>query len=170
MNPPPKPLLTILCLDDEPAVLEAMGHDLTSFEEVFDLAMSTDLDDARKVIESVQKKGGQIGLALCDHLLRGATGTDFLVELQKAPFTNLTRKVLVTAQAGHKDTIRAINQAGLHHYIAKPWEPAELRAVVREQLTTYVLEAGLNPLPYLGILDRTRLADAISRFNLLSDA
>ena len=66
--------------------------------------------------------------------------------------TRAARRVLVTGQAGHEDTIRAINEAELDHYVAKPWDPEEFRAVVREQLTDFVLTkldvlTGLEQIP-----------------------
>ena len=60
---------------------------------------------------------------------------------------------------------RAINSGGLDHYIAKPWDAEELHAVVREQLTRYVLAEGINPLPYLSYLDSTRAMDALRNFS-----
>ncbi|MBF0930411.1 MAG: response regulator, partial [Actinomyces graevenitzii] len=36
-----------------------------------------------------------------------------------------------------------------------------LVAVVREQLTNYVLESDINPLPYLPVLDGVRVMEAI---------
>ena len=86
---------------------------------------------------------------------------DFLVELMKDERFSATRTVLVTGQADQSDTIRAVNQAGLDYYIGKPWNPDELRAVVRDQLTEYVLESGVNPLPYVSVLDGVRVMEAI---------
>ena len=86
---------------------------------------------------------------------------DFLVELMKDERFGATRTVLVTGQAGQSDTIRAVNQAGLDYYIGKPWNPEELRAVVRDQLTEYVLESDVNPLPYVSVLDGVRVMEAI---------
>ena len=86
-----------------------------------------------------------------------------LVSLEDDPTTRPIRKVLITGQAGHDDTIRAINRADLDWYIAKPWDPEELRAVVVEQLTDFVIDAGLDPLPYVRELDGPRLLDAYAR-------
>lgn len=72
-----------------------------------------------------------------------------------------THTVLVTGQADQDDTIKAVNEAGLDYYIAKPWDPQKLVAVVREQLTNYVLESDINPLPYLPVLDGVRVMEAI---------
>ena len=98
---------------------------------------------------------------LSDHRLPGKSGVDFLVELTADPRFSSTRTVLVTGQADQSDTIKALNQAGLDYYIAKPWDPQTLRNVVREQLTDYVLEAGIDPLPYMPVLDGVRIMESI---------
>ena len=87
---------------------------------------------------------------------------DFLVQLNEDPATRPIRKVLLTGQAGLEDTIRAVNEADLDHYIAKPWTVATLHAVVREQLTDYVIENEDDLLPFVSILDGPRLMAAIA--------
>ena len=56
-----------------------------------------------------------------------------------------------------------MNEAGLHHYIAKPWDPVELLAVARDALTGAVLDADLDPLPFVAHLDGPRLLEAYGR-------
>ena len=84
-----------------------------------------------------------------------------LVEMAGDERTADARKVLVTGQADQADTIRAVNEAGLDHYIAKPWRAARLQEVVRAQLTDFVLEAGLDPLAHLRALDAARALEAL---------
>ena len=86
---------------------------------------------------------------------------DFLIDMMDEPSTVNTRRVLVTGQADQSDTIRALNEASLDYYIAKPWVRDELVATVRDQLTTYVLESGVDPLPYMPVLDAVRIMDAM---------
>ena len=102
-----------------------------------------------------------MALVLSDHRLPGRSGVDFLIELTKDYRFELARTVLVTGQADQDDTIRALNEAGLDHYISKPWDADALRAVVRDQLTSFVLEAEVDPLPYMPLLDGVRIMEAI---------
>lgn len=118
--------------------------------------------DARHVLAECVEAHEEVALVLCDHMMPGQLGVDFLIELQKDPRYAATRKVLITGQAGLEDTVRAVNEAHLHHYIAKPWDPAEFEAVVRNQLTEYVLETQENPTPYIGILDGPRILEHIA--------
>ena len=120
-----------------------------------------DVDDAWSVIDEIVEDGDELALVLSNHRLPGKSGVDFLVELMKDERFGATRTVLVTGQADQSDTIRAVNQAGLDYYIGKPWNPEELRAVVRDQLTEYVLESDVDPLHYVSVLDGVRVMEAI---------
>ncbi|WP_115728284.1 response regulator [Actinomyces culturomici] len=153
--------LTILSLEDEADVREALERDLDDFCSKIRLEVADDADDAWSAVEEIAADGDELALVLSDHRLPGRSGVDFLVELVKDPRFSSTRTVLVTGQAGQDDTIRALNEAGLDHYIAKPWDPDDLRRVVRDQLTDYVLEIGVDPLPYLPVLDGVRVMEAI---------
>lgn len=153
--------IVILLVEDEPEVRDAVLRDLDPFEPLFRVEPAEDATDARAVLEEVAASGAAVGLVLCDHLLPGRRGTDFLIDLNRDPATRSIRKVLLTGQAGLEDTIRAVNEADLDHYVAKPWEPEELRAVVRDQLTDYVLEHEEDLLAYVNILDGPRLLEAV---------
>jgi len=85
------------------------------------------------------------------------------VEMQNDDKWRVTRKVLLTGQAGLEATVKAVNEADLAHYIAKPWEPEELVQVAREQMTQYVVDQDLNPAPYLKHLDADLLGDQLRR-------
>jgi response regulator RpfG family c-di-GMP phosphodiesterase len=153
--------LTVLILEDEPAVRHAIERDLSEVADVVRLEAAEDVADAWQVVDEVDGDGDRIALVLADHRLPGASGVDFLVQMQDDPRTVAARTVLVTGQADQQDTIRAINAAGLDRYIAKPWEPDELREVVRDQLTEHVLEQRLDPLPHLRALDAARVMPVI---------
>ncbi len=149
--------LVILCIEDEPEVREAIARDLEAFEPTFVVELAEDVSDARNVLASIVARGDEVALILADHLLPDTQGTDFLIELHQDPTTHPIRKVLLTGQAGQEDTIRAINEADLDHYIAKPWTREALHEVVCDQLTDYVLDNVDDVLPYVATLDGPRL-------------
>jgi CheY-like chemotaxis protein len=157
--------LVILCVDDEPGVLDAVVRDLSPLEGAFRVEAANSAAEARSLVAGLPSRGRALALVFCDHRMPDETGTDFLIALNRDASTRPARKVLLTAQAGHEDTIRAVNLGGLDHYIAKPWTPEALRAVARDQLTSYVIDRQLDPLPYLALLDTTRLAEALRRRN-----
>lgn len=152
--------IVILSVEDEDDVREALERDLQPFAGAFRLEFVSDAAEAREVIQACLDDGDRIGLVLADHLMPGQSGVDLLVDLQHREDTVSTRKVLVTGHASHKDTILAVNEAGLCHYIAKPWTVEILHAAVRHQLTDYVLETEDDLLPYMSVLEADRLMEA----------
>ena len=153
--------VTILLLEDEADVRTALERDLEPFWSKIRYEVAQDVPDAWAAIDDILSDGDKLALVLSDHRLPGESGVDFLVELTHDERFSSTRTVLVTGQADQDDTIKAVNEASLDYYIAKPWDPQKLVAVVREQLTNYVLESGINPLPYLPVLDGVRVMEAI---------
>jgi two-component system chemotaxis response regulator CheY len=154
--------IAILVIEDEPEVREAVARDLESFADHFQIELAEDVEDARTVMTELRSSGDRVGLALCDHLLPGERGVDYLIELNQASGTRAIRKVLITGQAGLEDTVRAVNEADLDHYIAKPWTVENLHAVVIDQLTDYVIENEDDLLPFVSVLDGARLMAAIA--------
>ena len=159
----------ILVVEDEPEVLDSIVRDISDFEKIFPIEMTDTAEEAREQIELILEKGDEIGLILCDHVLPGDNGVELLVEMQKNEKTVQTRKVLITGQAGLQETVRAVNEADLKHYIAKPWEKEELLEIVKELLTDYVLLHVKNPLPYMQLLDGGRIAEFIRKGGVITD-
>ena len=158
--------LAIIVLEDEPEVRAALARDLEGFARDLRVELAEDVDDARAVVDEIVAEGDRVALLLADHRLPGETGVDFLVSTMEDERVAGARRVLVTGQADHADTIRAINSGGLDHYIAKPWDVGDLHAVVRDQLTDYVIAAGINPLPYLAHLDAARAMASVRSFGM----
>lgn len=154
--------IVILCVEDEPEVRDAIVRDLEPFAGHFRIEAAEDVEDARQVLADCNQDRDTVGLVLCDHVLPGQQGVEFLIELDHDPATASMRKVLITGQAGQVDTIKAINNAHLNHYIAKPWTAEDLQDVVRSQLTEYVLGQPESLLPYVEVLDGPRLLEAIA--------
>jgi CheY-like chemotaxis protein len=160
----------ILCVEDEPEVLDVIVNDISSFEVTFPIEMAVTANEARKVIDEIHENDGLVGLIICDHVLPGDNGVELLVELQDKPQTKETRKVLLTGQAGLDATVKAVNEAGLNRYIAKPWNKEELLDICREELTQYVIRNVNNMLPYMSILNAEKISEAMRKQGSISDS
>lgn len=154
--------LVVLVIEDEPEVRAAIVRDLEAALSTVRVDQASDVDDAVAAMTEADAAGDRVGLILADHRLPGRDGVDFLVELHAAPRTAAIKKVLITGQADQQDTIRAVNEADLDHYLAKPWDPAELVSVCVDQLTDFVIEVGIDPLAHMRDLDGPRLAEAFA--------
>lgn len=155
--------LAILILEDEAEVRAAVERDLLPFAKLIRVEVASDVEEAWEVIDELTEDGDVLALALCDHRMPGTTGVEFLVQMMDDDRTAATRKVLVTGQAQLRDTVRAVNEANLDHYIAKPWDVDELHQVVRTMLTDYVEDMVIDPLPYLDVLDTARAMELVRR-------
>jgi two-component system chemotaxis response regulator CheY len=160
----PAPLF-ILVVEDEPEVADAIASALAPLENHFPVEVAHSAEEAASLVEQALADGRTLGLVLCDHVLPGRQGVDFLVDLQKNSATASAKKVLLTGQAGLQPTIQAINEAGLDHYIAKPWQDGQLVETSRRLLTDFVIESGEDLLPFLSSLDPLRLTEEIRRRN-----
>lgn len=160
--------LAILILEDEAEVRNAIERDLTGFSNALRIETAEDVADAWDVIDEIDADGDVLALAVCDHRMPGTTGIEFMGQMMEDERTALTRKILLTGQASLSDTIRAVTDAGLDQYIAKPWKAEELQEVVRSLLTDYIELAEIEPMPYLGVLDPQR-AMRIARNHSIAD-
>lgn len=129
----------ILCIDDQREVLAALTKDLEHFTPHFDLIEAESAEDAGGVLDELLTRGTPVALIICDHVMPGTNGVDFLASARGRDELRHTGRLLLTGLATHEDTIRAINQAAIDRYIAKPWQTDELHRNVAELVTRFVL-------------------------------
>ncbi|NOH80478.1 response regulator [Vibrio sp. RE86] len=156
----------ILCVDDEREVLDSVIQDLDCFEEHFLLEAAESVQEAKALIKESLQQDIKLALIVCDHIMPEQTGIQFLIELNEDHQTRTARKLLLTGQAGLEDTVEAVNHSSLDFYIAKPWRGDQLRTVVKQQLTTYVINNEKNLMPWASILDTEKIFDAVAQNKL----
>jgi response regulator RpfG family c-di-GMP phosphodiesterase len=164
-----KPVLAIVCVEDETDVLESVVRDLEIFEDDFSIETATSVNEAERILLALQNEGIRVALFICDHLMPGVTGVEFLVRLQKIPEYTRSEKMLLTGQAGLLDTVKAVNEAGLNYYLAKPWNTNELQSIVKKLLTDYVIANKTDVLRYFSTLDAERLSDSLRSSKHITD-
>ncbi len=152
----------ILCVDDEREVLDSVIQDLDCFEEHFLLEAAESVQEAKEIIADSEQNETKLALILCDHIMPDQTGISFLIELNQQESTKPTRKLLLTGQAGLEDTVEAVNHSSLDFYIAKPWVGGELREVVKEQLTDYMIENEPDLMPWASSLNTEKIFNAVA--------
>jgi DNA-binding NtrC family response regulator len=159
---------TILVVDDEREVLDSVRADLAPLSNRFDIEVAQSADEAQEVIDSFEPEQRKLALILCDHVMPGKQGVDFLIDLHKQDKGRLAKKILLTGQAGLQATIAAVNHGHLDYYLAKPWTADGLVSVVKEQLTTYMIQNESDLASYADILDSARIFEAIYQSGLES--
>ena len=116
---------TILIADDEPSVRELMRLSVDPGHTVVEAA---DGVEAIALAERVRPD-----LVVVDVMMPGATGLEVIGHLRGSPALDRTPVVVVSAFATEKDRNAAL-AAGADEFLAKPFEPDDLHALVEELL------------------------------------
>jgi two-component system chemotaxis response regulator CheY len=144
---------SIVCVDDQQDILAALKKDLMPLEPFFSIILCESAREAGEVMEEIYEEGEHMALVICDHVMPGKTGIDFLIQTNEDQRFSGTKKILLTGLATHQDSIIAINRAGIDHYTEKPWDPDELLQTTQVLLTQYLIHSGMAYQPFLPILD-----------------
>jgi len=140
----------ILIVDDEEAILETMSFTFMDDYEVF---TSTDAQKALQMLD----ENAPIACVITDQRMPGMTGVEFLVEVYEH-HPNVSR-IMLTGFADAAATIQAINDGHVYAYVNKPWEPDELKQIVRRAVEHNRLSA-----------ENARLVSELRETNLFLEA
>ncbi len=122
---------TVLVVDDEPASVRAVRRTLAPDHRVL---------TAGSAAEGLRRLGEEpVALIVADHRMPEMTGTEFLA--QSAARYPDTIRVLLTGYTDVATVIGAINAGQVYYYLTKPWEPHELKLVVRRGFERFRAEA-----------------------------
>jgi thioredoxin reductase (NADPH) len=114
----------ILAVDDDPEVLRAVERDLRrNYGRDYRVLRADSGAAALDVLRQLKVRNAPVALFLIDQRMPGMSGVEFLgkaVELYPD-----AKRALLTAYADTDAAIRAINEAGINHYLLKPWDPPE---------------------------------------------
>jgi thioredoxin reductase (NADPH) len=114
----------ILIVDDDPQVLAAVRRDLRSrYREHYMIVSASSGPEALGTARDLKSRGDSLAMLISDQRMPGILGTDVLAQSQE--LYPLARRVLLTAYTDIDAAVRAINEAHLHHYLSKPWDPPE---------------------------------------------
>ena len=123
----------LLCVDDEPIVLTALRDQLRrayGTEYVIDVAESA--EEALELLDELAGEGHRLLVIVSDWLMPGMKGDEFLVQAHRR-FPTVV-KILLSGQAEQAAVDRARREAGLHEFLAKPWNAQELVKAIDQGL------------------------------------
>jgi thioredoxin reductase (NADPH) len=116
----PKPAL--MTVDDDAEVLRAVERDLRHrYAERYRVLRAGSGATALEALRGLKKRNDPVGLLLVDQRMPEMTGVEFLGHSME--IYPDSKRVLLTAYADTDAAIRAINEAKIHHYLLKPWDP-----------------------------------------------
>lgn len=123
----------ILFVDDEPDILFCM-RDL--FEDEFVVLTSESPEAALRMVQS----DPTVAVVVSDMRMPKMSGHELLTQVRA--HSSATR-IICSGYADVESILRAVNEAHVFAFVPKPWDPAQLRQLLREGVELFRRE----PLP-----------------------
>jgi response regulator RpfG family c-di-GMP phosphodiesterase len=122
---------TLLCVDDDPSVLNALRRLLTI--QGYRLFTAASGPEGLDILRNTP-----VDLVVSDMKMPGMNGAQFLEQVKV--HSPDTIRILLTAYPDLHSTVTAINQAGIYRYIEKPWDNDVLLRILDDALQRKLLE------------------------------
>ncbi|MFB2978149.1 PAS domain S-box protein [Microseira sp. BLCC-F43] len=132
----------IICVDDHPTILDSLKIELkATLGEDYAIETAEGGEDALDLLIELLEDDCEIPLVISDYLMPDIKGDELLRQVHQ--LSSKTIKIMLTGQADVKAVGNAIKYAKLYRYIAKPWQPEDLKLTVKEAINSYLLEKEL---------------------------
>lgn len=143
----PKPVL--LTVDDDPEVLRAIERDLRGhYAQKYRVMRADSGSAALSTLRELKARNNPVALLLADQRMPSMDGVGFLAEAMD--IHPQAKRALLTAYADTNAAIDAINEAKIHYYLMKPWDPPEEKLFPALDDLLHDWNAQFRP-PYEGI-------------------
>jgi len=121
----------VLIVDDDAFMLKVLYRVL---QKEYALYQAGSAEEAIEVL-----RGRHVKAILCDHVLPGQSGLDFLITLKQR--NSQIKSVLFSAALETEQFIKAINEGQVFRFVKKPASPADIQQAVREAVRQYDIES-----------------------------
>jgi two-component system sensor histidine kinase/response regulator len=129
-------LPTILCVDDELDIIDAVSR---QFRSKYHVLKATSGKQALKLLNDSDNK---IALIIADQRMPEMGGVELLTHfLEQSPDTV---RIILTGYADAEAIAEAINSAQAYRYLTKPWDPIDLEMAVEKGVELYKLNSELK--------------------------
>ena len=127
---------TVLYVDDDTANLVVLK---ATCQGEFDVITASSGPAGLEIL-----KQREVAVLLVDQRMPGMSGVE-VFEIAQELYPDIVR-ILITAYSDLSDAINAINRGKIRRYIRKPWDPDELKAVLRDGIETYQMRRKVTQL------------------------
>lgn len=133
----------IICVDDEPTVLESLKIELKRvLGDSCLIETAEGGEEALDLIQELQEDEYEVALVLVDYIMPDIKGDELLREIHaRSPHT---LNIMISGQADLEAVSNAIREAKLFRYIAKPWQPDDLQTSVIEAVQSFLQDRKLE--------------------------
>ncbi len=127
-----KPSVTILCVDDEPSILESLKRFLSGFG--WEVLCANSGAEGFTLLEETEQNGNSINIVISDMRMPEMNGAEFLTCVRQR-YPDIIR-ILLTGFSDIDALTDAINNASIFNYVAKPWDDNLLHELILSALKT----------------------------------
>lgn len=154
---------TILYVDDE---VKALHYFREAFEDDFPILTASSAAEAYSIL---MEKREEIGVLLTDQRMPGEKGVE-LLEKARRLHPNLIR-ILVTAYSDYQTAVDAVNDGRIFHYIHKPWDADDMKAILRRASDYYqaLTERERLLAEKAESMRHIQMADKVASFGILAE-
>ncbi|HNY16213.1 MAG TPA: response regulator [Treponemataceae bacterium] len=123
----------ILCVDDEVIILLSIIQELKkAFGDRFAYEQAIDAPSAYSAIDELAREGIRVILIISDWLMPGIRGDEFIEAVGKRHPE--IKVIMITGQADGAALERIRKSESVIGILGKPWNPAELAAIIRRNV------------------------------------
>ncbi|WP_293369611.1 response regulator [Microcoleus sp. CAWBG556] len=133
----------IVCIDDEPDVLESLKIELKkAIGDRCIIETAEGGEDALELLADLRADEHEIALVLSDYIMPDIKGDELLKQIHEQSPDTLT--IMLTGQADLQALSNSIKYAKLYRYIQKPWQDEDLQITVVEAIHSYLQDQKLT--------------------------
>lgn len=126
----------IICVDDEPIVLESLKIELKQVLGDSCLIETAESGpEALELFEELQTDQYEVAVVLADQIMPGMRGDELLEQIHS--LSPQTLNIMITGHADLDTLSEVLRTARLYRYIAKPWQSDDLRTTVLDAIQSY---------------------------------
>jgi response regulator RpfG family c-di-GMP phosphodiesterase len=149
---------TILCVDDEPSILNALNRLLR--KEKYKLLFANSGQEGLEIL-----KENQVQMVISDQRMPGMSGTDFL-SIVKDTYSDVVR-VILTGYSDIDSITESINKGNIYKFFLKPWNDLELKSEIRQILDQQALMKTNQKLNHAMLEKNDQIKDIEEKLELL---
>jgi two-component system, sensor histidine kinase and response regulator len=128
--------IVILCVDDEPNVLNSLKIDLRrSLGPSYLVETAESGQETLGLLTELLEEGYEIAVVIVDYIMPGMKGDELLKQVH-AQVPNAIN-IMLSGQADIDAVARSIEHARLYRFMAKPWRSEDLTLTTQKALQSY---------------------------------
>ena len=128
--------IVILCVDDEPAVLNSLKTDLKrSLGPSYFVETAESGQETLSLLDELLSDGCQVAVVIVDYIMPGMKGDELLKQVHEQVPNAIN--IMLSGQADIDAVARSIEHAKLYRFMAKPWRSEDLTLTTKKALHSY---------------------------------